>query len=234
MKESLEHIQLLQDTSRQIEQLRRDAEMLDADEKNRQRVLQEMNRRAEQARQQRLEATKLADATQLQIEQAEGEIARLGVQLNVTKHQKEYDAIQHSILSHRADIQKWEDEELTALQTVDDLALEEKRLAEEVGQAEQDVQKTREDVAAQKAELKRRVADLDQERQRLRQQVSPAVLSAYERLTGRYGSRALVEVKNRICQGCFTRITKQTENLLMRNDKVVYCHSCGRMLVLGG
>ncbi|MHC4591530.1 MAG: zinc ribbon domain-containing protein [Planctomycetota bacterium] len=233
MKESLEHIQLLQDTSRQIEQLRRDAEMLDTDEKNRQRVLQEKSRRAEQAHQQRLEATKLADAMELQIQQAESEITRLGVQLNVTKHQKEYDAIQHSILSHRADIQKWEDEELTALQTVDELSQEEQRLAEEVRQAEQDVQKTREDVAVQKAELKQRVADLDQERQRLRQQVSPAVLSAHERLTGRYGSRALVEVKNRICQGCFTRITKQTENLLMRNDKVVYCHSCGRMLVLG-
>lgn len=233
MKESLENIQLLQDSSRQIEQLRREAEMLDADERNRQRALQETQRRAEQAHQQRLEATKLADAMELQIEQAESEITRLGVQLNVTKHQKEYDAIQHSILSHRADIQKWEDEELTALQTVDELVLEEQRLAQEVRQAEQDVQKTRDDAAVKKAELNQRAADLDQERQHLRQQVSPAVLSAYERLTGRYGSRALVEVKNRICQGCFTRITKQTENLLMHNDKVVYCHSCGRMLMLG-
>jgi predicted nucleic acid-binding Zn-ribbon protein len=232
MRETLDQLRMLQDASRQMEQFRRDAEMLDADVANQERTLQEKKRRAEQAHGQRMEATKQADATQLSIEKAEGELARLAAQLNVTKHQKEYDAIHHSILSHRADIEKWEDEGLSALQLVDELTQEEKRLGEDVRQAEQELDRVKSDIAASKAMLKQRVADLDGERRQLREQVNPAVLSAYDRLTGSYRSRALVEVKDRICQGCFTRITKQTENLLMRNDKVVYCHSCGRMLML--
>ncbi len=232
MKQTLEQIRALQDLNRQIEQLEHDSEMLAVDVRNLERQLDDRKRRAAQAHDRRRDTLRQADAVQLRISEAEAEIARLKGQLNVTKTQKEYDAIRHAVATRQADIRKSEDEGLTALQAVDETAKEEARLAEEVGRAEEELSVTRAEVAGRQAELGARVAELKRERDLARQGINPNVLSAYERLTAHHRSRALAEVRGRICQGCHTRITKQTENLLMRGDEIVYCHSCGRMLML--
>lgn len=230
MKKTLEQIQTLQELNQQVTQVRRELEIQSARVRTHERLLQEKRRRAEQVHKERIEAAKEADAKQLQIDEAEQEIARFRVQLNVTKHQKEYDAIQHSISSNTADIQKWEDEELTALQAIDELSEEEQRLAREIRQAELDLQSLKDDVATKTDDRNQHLRELEEQGQQLRQQISPSVLSAYDRLTPSRRTKALAVVKDHICQGCFTRVTKQTENLLMRGEEIVYCHSCGRML----
>jgi len=232
MKQTLGQIHALQDLDREIERLARQADALGLAARNQERIVDEKRRRAQQAHEQRIQAIRRADATDLKIKEAEAEVARLKGQLNLTRNQKEYDAIQHGILSRQADLRKWEDEGLAALQSVDDLTQEEARLGEEVRQAEQVLAELNAQASEQRGGLDQRAAELQQERDRIRQQVNPEVLSAYERLTGHRGSSALAEVRDRICQGCFTRITKQTENLLLRGEAIVYCHSCGRMLML--
>jgi predicted nucleic acid-binding Zn-ribbon protein len=234
MKQTMEQILALQELNAQIEQQRRDARMLEVDLRNQERLLQERRRRAEQAHGERLEAAKRADAVQRHIEEAEGEVRRLQVQLNTAHSNREFAALQQSIASHLADIQKQEDECLTALQRADELADEERRLKEEVAQAEAELEQMREQIADQRAEMDHRLDRLERERDALRDQVNPAALSAYDRITGHHNGQPLAEVRGRVCQGCYTRITKQTENLLMRGDEIVYCHSCGRMLKLAG
>jgi predicted nucleic acid-binding Zn-ribbon protein len=227
---TLEQIQALQHTTEQVARLRHDREMLDVDVRNQRRLLEDTKRRAAQAHERRLELTRQADAAQISIQQAEQEIERLNTQLNMARHQKEYDAFQKSVLSHRADIQRWEDQCLTALQTVDELAAEEKRLAEEVAQAESRLAQVEADVVGQREALSEQIADLDARAEHVRSKIAPGVLTAYDRIAGR--KQPLATVKNRVCQGCFTQITKQSENLLMRGQEIVYCSSCGRMLVL--
>ncbi len=168
MKETLAKIQTLQDIGRQVERLRRDAHALSIDVQNRERLLEEKRRRAEHMHQQRMDNAKTADATQLQIEEAEANIARLKVQLNVTRNQKEYDAIQRGILSNQADIQKWEDEGLVALQAVDELAEEERHLAAETLQAEQELRKARDELELR---VKERTKELSQTIDTLQEEV---------------------------------------------------------------
>ncbi len=232
MKETMERILALQDLNAQIQQQRGDARMLEVDLRNHERLLQERRRRAEQAHHDRLEAAKRADAVQRRIEEIEEEVRRLQVQLNTAHSNREFAALQQSIASHLADMQKREDECLTALQRADELAGEERRLNEEVSQAEAELEQMTEQIAQQRAEMDHRLDQLKRERDALREQVNPAALSAYDRITGHHSGQPLAEVRSRICQGCYTRITKQTENLLMRGDEIVYCHSCGRMLKL--
>ncbi|KPK57774.1 MAG: hypothetical protein AMK73_09785 [Planctomycetes bacterium SM23_32] len=232
MKQTLQQILALQDVNRRIEQFHRDADALSADVRGQQRLLAEKKRRAEQAHQQRLDAARQADATELRIEEAEEEVQRLRTQLNVTRHQDEYDVIRQSILSHQADIQKWEDEGLKALQSVDELTGEQERLAQEAREAEQELRQMEARGATQQQELDRRAAELEREREELRNQINPDVLSAYDRLSGHHHGLPLARVRDRVCLGCYTRITKQTENRLMHGEEIVYCHSCGRMLML--
>ena len=232
MRETLLQIEALQETNQQLAQLERDASALDLDVRNQEHIVQENKRRAKQTHQQRLEAAKNADATQLQIEQAEQEIVRFSVQLNSVRQQHQLDAIQAAILTRRADIQRWEDQGLFSLQDVDDLRGQEEALTEEIRQAEEELERVRTEVHSRKGEHQRRIEELSRERDHIRQQVRPGVLSAYERLLGHSRSHPLARVRDRICRGCFTRVTKQTENLLMHAEGIVYCHSCGRMLML--
>ena len=232
MKQALGQLKQLQELTEQVEQVRRDKEALAVDVRNQQRVCEEKRRRTDQAHQQRIQTTMRADETQVNIQQAEAEIGRLNVQLNAVRHQKEYDALQHSILSHRADIQKWEDEGLASLQATDELNRDERRLSQEAAAAEQELERIEQRIAEQDSRLALRIEQLARDREALRESIDRGALAAYDRLCGRTRSNPLASVKHRICQGCFTRITKQTENLLMRGHEIVYCHSCGRMLML--
>jgi len=232
MKKTLEDIQALQELSEQMAGIRRQVAAISARTDAHQQMLQERKRRAEQLHTQRMEAAKGADARQLRIEEAEQEVERLKRQLNVTKQQREYDAIQHGILSRTADVSRWEDEELAALEAVDELAEQEKRLAAELEEARTQFQSVREEAAAEIEEHEQRLQELKDQLTRLRRDINPDVLKAYDRLSPSHRNDALALVKDHICQGCRTRVTKQTENLLMRGIEIVYCHSCGRMLML--
>ncbi len=232
MKKTLEDIRAVQELNEQMAQVRRNAAAVSARIDAQRRMLEERLHRAEQLHKQRMQTAKEADARQLRIEEAEQEIERLKRQLNVTKHQKEYDAIQHSILSRTADVSRWEDEELEALEAADELAVQEGRLAGELDEARASFQSARDQAAGETEVHNRRLQGLEGQMQQLRRCINPDVLKAYDRLAPSHANDALALVKDHICRGCHTRVTKQTENLLMRAAEIVYCHSCGRMLML--
>jgi len=232
MRETLEKVRALQEINSRIDQLRADRDRLSIDVRDQAALLQQKKQEAEEVHGRRIELTKKADRAQLRIEEAEQENRELKSKLNVVSSQKEYDAVQHMIHSHEADIQKWEDEALSALQTVDDLNLEEKRLARQIEEADSELQSIRARVREQTEEHNRRIEQLERQREQTRRDIDDHVLAAYDRLAVRHPHNALAEVKNRVCSGCYTQITKQTEVLLMRDEKLVYCHSCGRMLML--
>ena len=73
---------------------------------------------------------------------------------------------------------------------------------------------------------------MQQQAEQLKGQIDQEVLRPYERLARSRPGSALVEVKARVCQGCYTTLTKQQEILLMRDASVVFCDTCGRMLML--
>jgi len=232
MNESLEHLRDFQLVSKEITQLSHDAEMLGLDIANQERVVRERERRVEQCHEARLEAAKKADAVQMQIEEAEADKDRLRVQLNTTKSNTEFQKIRKAMASRDADIDRWSDEALTALQQADELREQEQATAAELDAAREELERIRQRVAAELEALKRRIAELAAGRDEIAGQIRPEVLAAYERLVDSRADSALAEVKDRVCQGCFTRITKQTENLLMRGNELVFCHSCGRILML--
>jgi predicted nucleic acid-binding Zn-ribbon protein len=70
------------------------------------------------------------------------------------------------------------------------------------------------------------VAALEQARAQLQARLDRRWVHAYERAQQRYG-RALVAVRDRVCQGCF--ITLPT-SAAPSGDNLQVCESCGRIL----
>jgi uncharacterized protein len=52
----------------------------------------------------------------------------------------------------------------------------------------------------------------------------------YEMILSRRGGVAVVEVRDGTCQGCRMRVPPQLYNQIQRNDQVILCPSCQRML----
>jgi len=232
LKQTFDQLIELQAINTGITRHQKDKDALHLDVDQQRRVAEDVAKRRDELKAQQLESLKKADALELKIREAEEENRKLQVQLNTTKRQADYDVIRNSILSRQADISRWEDEALELLQRVDDIRREAAELDKRLTDEKQALQQIEQRVAHETAEYDRRIGELTQQRDGLRGTINDGILQVYDRLARSRGVTAIVRVKKRICQGCFTSLPKQTENELMRGTEIVYCHNCGRMLML--
>ena len=75
----------------------------------------------------------------------------------------------------------------------------------------------------------------DIERDRTRRQslidtVDAELRRRYEMILSRRGGLAVVPVRDGTCQGCRMRVPPQLYNQIQRNDQIILCPSCQRML----
>jgi predicted nucleic acid-binding Zn-ribbon protein len=79
----------------------------------------------------------------------------------------------------------------------------------------------------------RLAADIERDRARrqsLIDRVDTEVRRRYEMTLSRRGGVAVVAVRDGTCQGCRMRVPPQLYNQIQRNDQVILCPSCQRML----
>ena len=232
MKQLLERILNLQEVKRAIRQAQKDGDALLIDVRNLEGALGRTRRELEEVKQRRTDAQKEADARQLKIEMAEDQVQKHRVEMYQVASQRELDIIRKHIASNEADIEKWEDEGLVDLEQVDKLTARRDELAQRVQRQEQELQACRQEAEQGRARYEQEVQKLQEKKRQIQEPVDPQVLAAYEQIARQHHDDALAEVRNRVCQGCFTVLTKQTENVLQRQNEIVYCSTCGRMLVL--
>jgi len=234
MKEILARIVALQELEARIRTKVKDRDALAIDVQREEQKLHAVQRDLEMVNKERLEKHKHADAAQLKIEEAEERNRRLQVELNTASNQREYDVLRRSMASNSADIDKWEDEVLEALQHADELSRRKEELETRIAETTERLEQITREVEQQGEQYERDLAQLQGQQDEVRQQIEPTALRAYERIAQHHAGDAIATVRDRTCQGCHTLVTKQTENRLMRGSEIVYCASCGRMLVMDG
>jgi hypothetical protein len=229
---NLERLERLQDLEEEIELARKDKQTLYLDiEKQREKV-QELVEERQKAKEDRQRYRKEADERELKVKAAEEENEKLKVQRNTTKNNAQFQAMGQSIAGNLADIEKWEDEELELLDQADKMKQREARIDRKIEKAREKLEKVKERVAKRVEQYEEEIQEQERKRQTLREEIAPKVLNDYDRLARSRGKTALVKAKKRVCQGCFTTLTKQTENMLLKGEDIVHCHNCGRMLTL--
>ena len=96
-----------------------------------------------------------------------------------------------------------------------------------------------------KKELKERQAELDlvnkehedeelklkHERDKLVVRVDKNDLKQYERIRGALGGNAVVPVRRNACGGCYKRVPPQVSVELRKNERIMTCEHCGRLIV---
>jgi predicted nucleic acid-binding Zn-ribbon protein len=152
-------------------------------------------------------------------------------QLGDIMSKKEYDALRTELAHAREQAGKLEDEILALLGQVEEKAARipelESNLKEGRAQVEQFVREYDERMARLAQEQKDVLKKLSDEEATLPDDIKPH----YERLTNLKGEDALALVENRTCTACYTEITPQNHNDLMRG-LFILCKNCGRIMYL--
>ena len=166
---------------------------------------------------------------EVSIKATQTEIAKFEKQLGEISTKKEYDALRHEIANAREHIKKIEDEIL-------ELMLEGDEKAKLVPEAEKAVKKAKDDLALFERDLQERLKRYAEEKAKavadlkaVEATLSEEVKVQYDRMVGFKGEDSIAAVEGQTCTACYTDVTAQMANELMRGEYVV-CKSCGRIL----
>lgn len=67
-------------------------------------------------------------------------------------------------------------------------------------------------------------------RDSLRKKINAETLSQYDRIMKRYKLRAVAQVNDGVCYGCFMALPTSYVSEGDRNNKIITCPNCGRIL----
>jgi predicted nucleic acid-binding Zn-ribbon protein len=161
----------------------------------------------------------------------EARVAKFKNDLMSVKSNKEYTAVQKEIRLKEEEISE---EEERLLELMDAIEGRESTLQGELGEIS-----SRRDVAlSDKTALEERKAFLESELEQLRSR-KPAVLSElddglqrrYGRLLEKHGDVAVTRVEGETCGACHAQLPPQVAVEVRKNDHIITCQSCGRLLV---
>jgi len=157
-------------------------------------------------------------------------ISKLRDQMLEAKTNEQYRAFQHEIEFCENEIRRAEDRILELMGESEPLERNVKTaegaLKQEKAQVEGEKQEARERTAGDQRELDQ----LQAERKSISAQISPAVLSAYERVRKLRHGIAIAEAVDGRCSQCHMSLRLQFFQDLKRGEQVMHCESCSRIL----
>jgi predicted nucleic acid-binding Zn-ribbon protein len=160
----------------------------------------------------------------------QGRLSKFREQAMAVKTNQEYHAVQKEIDFAQKEMKGAEDKVLERMLEADDLTAVVKKAEAELASETKKVDADRKAMAAEFAELKASVERIQGERAGVVGSLSPQVLSTFERVAGRRNGIAVAEARDGICTICHVRLRPQVFNTVRRNEEIVQCDSCNRIL----
>jgi hypothetical protein len=199
--------------------------------------IQELDKKLDRFRQNIQEKQKLIQENQKKRRELESDLAlietkrnRYKEQLDTVKTNKEYTGLQHEIEGVNQAIRQIEDQILAQMEDAENL----KQQLQEANRA-----KDKEETALleEKKVIQAEADKLNEEMERLKEQrngwavqIPPVILETYEQTAMHRRGIAMAEAKDAVCQECQMRIRPQLFQEIKRNDTIITCESCSRIL----
>ncbi|MEE9604208.1 MAG: C4-type zinc ribbon domain-containing protein [Candidatus Scalindua sp.] len=187
---------------------------------------------SEQKHEELLSAQKGIGTKELDLKTDEEQINKFKVQLNSIKTNKEYSALRSEIGCKEADKSLLEDEILSMMSTLEATGTEYKKLTEELKQDEEKLNEFIKSVDEDVKKTDEEIEKLQNDQEKYSNLLDEDTLYHYKRLSNVKGGKAIIEVVDNVCGGCFMNITLQTLNSLMGGNDLVLCPNCKRILFL--
>ena len=160
----------------------------------------------------------------------QGRLSKFRDQLMSVKTNVEYQAMQKEIEFAQHEVKAYEDKILERMLEADDLTAAVKRAEAESAAEQKAVDADRRAYIADLAGVRQALERITGERAELVRSLSPQVLSTFEVVSRRRNGVAVAEARDGICTICHVRMRPQVFNTVRRNEEIVQCDSCQRIL----
>jgi uncharacterized protein len=151
-------------------------------------------------------------------------------QLETVKTNKEYTGLQHEIEMVSQAIREIEDQILSHMEEAEQLKSQLDQ-GQKLKEREESVLLDEKRVIQAEADrLEGEMNDLKAKRQPLLAQIPPDIIEEYDRLVNHRKGAALAEARGSMCMGCQVRIRPQLFQEIRRNDTIIHCENCNRIL----
>lgn len=105
-----------------------------------------------------------------------------------------------------------------------------KEATEKLEEVSKETEEIRTSIEEQMKEIEEQRAHVYEQKQKLISEMSQKILSFYEKIRKWAGNTTVVPVKKQACYGCFMKINDKTYSAVLRQDDIVTCPHCGRIL----
>jgi predicted nucleic acid-binding Zn-ribbon protein len=160
----------------------------------------------------------------------QGRLSKFRDQAMAVKTNQEYTAIQHEIAFAQTEIKKLEDAVLERMVEGDDLTAAVKRTEAELAAAQKAIEADRRAMAAEAVELTASLERIAAERATLVAALDTQVLAMFEQVARKRNGIAIAEARGGVCTICHVRLRPQVFNSVLRNEAIIQCDHCNRIL----
>jgi len=151
-------------------------------------------------------------------------------QLMEVKTNKEYQAMQKEIATAEEAVRSHEDRILERMEEADGFTRDVKTAESEIKRQEADIAKERQALDEEAATLAQQADQLAAARTAVARELSPAALRLFEHVARQRKGLAVAEARNGHCMVCHVRLRPQVFNEIRRNETLIQCDSCLRIL----
>jgi uncharacterized protein len=146
------------------------------------------------------------------------------------KTNQEYHAVQHEISFAQGEIKKIEDAILERMMESDDLAAALKAAEAQLAAETRAVDAERKTGSAAHIEMQATLERIATERAELIAGLNKGVLATFEAVSRKRNGVAMSEARGGVCTVCHVRLRPQVFNTVLRNDSILQCDHCNRIL----
>jgi len=146
------------------------------------------------------------------------------------KTNQEYHAVQKEIGFAQGEIKTLEDQILERMVEADELAALVKRAEADLAAEQKAVEADRRAMVAEVQSLQASLEKVSAERAELVRAISPNVLATFEMVARKRNGIAVSEARDGICTVCHVRLLPQVFNTILRNEDILQCDHCNRIL----
>ena len=160
----------------------------------------------------------------------QGRLSKYREQAMNVKTNQEYHAIQHEMSFAQAEIKTLEDKELELMMEADEIAAAVKQSETTLATDQKTVDAEKKTIATESADQQAVVSRLQAERAGVVSGITAPVMSIFDRVSRVRQGVAMAEARDGICVVCHVRMRPQVFMTVRRNDEIMQCESCQRIL----
>ena len=160
----------------------------------------------------------------------QGRLSKFRETAMAVKTNQEYHAVQHEITFAQGEIKKIEDAILERMMESDDLAAALKTAEAQLAAETRAVDAERKTGSAAHIEMHAALERIAAERAALVAGLDKSVLTTFEAVARKRNGVAMSEARGGVCTICHVRLRPQVFNTVLRNDSILQCDHCNRIL----